>query len=206
LPPTINPPSLEGMHHSFYIPLSPQNREIRLLTLYPGLPGSPISCSLKPASLDDDPAYTALSYSWGNSPERERIIVSGEQVDAGRNLGDALLSLRDEIEEKVYWIDALCINQHDDEEKGRQVQLMRDIYRGAKQTILWLGVEADGSDIAMDIISNLDDGGPDSAKNQLTEEGLSPIVHLYKRSWWRRVWVIQGARDLYLYDSQLILP
>lgn len=37
------------------------------------------------------------------------------------------------------WIDAICINQKDDEEKSSQVGIMRQIYERAFQTIVWLG-------------------------------------------------------------------
>lgn len=48
-----------------------------------------------------------------------------------------LESLQDEP--KVYWIDAICINQQDDAEKSTQVQAMRDVYDQAKLVIAWLG-------------------------------------------------------------------
>ena len=37
------------------------------------------------------------------------------------------------------WIDAICINQKDDDEKSTQVALMRDIYHFADEVIVWLG-------------------------------------------------------------------
>lgn len=40
----------------------------------------------------------------------------------------------------MIWIDALCINQDDDEEKGIQVQMMDRIFQEAKRVAVWLGV------------------------------------------------------------------
>jgi hypothetical protein len=40
------------------------------------------------------------------------------------------------------WIDQCCINQTDIPERNSQVLIMRDIYRGASETLVWLG-EAD---------------------------------------------------------------
>lgn len=39
----------------------------------------------------------------------------------------------------MFWIDQICINQADDEEKGFQVQLMKEIYSQATEVIAWLG-------------------------------------------------------------------
>jgi hypothetical protein len=36
------------------------------------------------------------------------------------------------------WIDAICINQADLDERKQQVQLMRDVYSGASRVVVWL--------------------------------------------------------------------
>ncbi|KAF2106705.1 heterokaryon incompatibility, partial [Lophiotrema nucula] len=41
--------------------------------------------------------------------------------------------------DQLLWIDAMCINQHDNTEKGTQVQMMRDIYMKASRVVVWLG-------------------------------------------------------------------
>jgi hypothetical protein len=40
-----------------------------------------------------------------------------------------------------FWIDAICINQKDSDERGQQVQFMAKIYNQAHRVIVWLGVE-----------------------------------------------------------------
>ena len=40
---------------------------------------------------------------------------------------------------KYRWIDRICINQEDLEEKGEQVPLMRVIYNNASDVAIWLG-------------------------------------------------------------------
>ena len=49
-----------------YQVLDAEQRQIRVLTLLPGNWHDPISCELEVASLNDDPAYFALSYIWGD--------------------------------------------------------------------------------------------------------------------------------------------
>ena len=42
-----------------------------------------------------------------------------------------------------FWTDAICINQGDNVDRGRQVPLMRKIYQAATQTIVYLGEARD---------------------------------------------------------------
>jgi hypothetical protein len=48
-------------------------------------------------------------------------------------------------ERHICWIfiDALCINQEDVQERGQQVKLMRQIYRDAEEVIAWLNTRLD---------------------------------------------------------------
>lgn len=48
-------------------------------------------------------------------------------------------TVRGPTEERVLWIDAVCINQADDIEKTHQVGLMTEIYKGTWRGIVWLG-------------------------------------------------------------------
>lgn len=68
------------------------------------------------------------------------------------NLDIALRHIRLANEPRLLWIDALCINQTDDEEKSRQVAMMGSIYSLASHVILWLGPESQDSDDALDIL------------------------------------------------------
>jgi hypothetical protein len=45
---------------------------------------------------------------------------------------------RDPIEVRLLWADAVCINQHDNEERGFQVRQMPLIYANAERVLVWL--------------------------------------------------------------------
>ena len=45
------------------------------------------------------------------------------------------------IHPEFWWIDALCINQDDAEEKNEQVRMMRSMYEKATNVWVWLGEE-----------------------------------------------------------------
>ena len=104
--------------------------EIRILHLLPhdGDSDAPIKCNLRVASLDHNPEYEALSYVWGNKGSLVDIQVSDRTVGVTKNLYSALQRLRLTDKTRPLWVDQLCINQWDMEEKEQQVRLMRRIY------------------------------------------------------------------------------
>ncbi|KAK0653122.1 heterokaryon incompatibility protein-domain-containing protein [Cercophora newfieldiana] len=167
---------------------------IRLLTLLPGSPGDPIVCTSTISSLSDKPVYTALSYVWGQATECVAIqFNTALSFPITRNLHTALTYLRDATSKKIFWIDALCINQDHPSEKPHQIQLMGDIYKSATETCIWLGPESDTSDLAISIIRSLDGDNLTSPSNSPSPKGLQAIAELQRRPWWSRVWVIQEA-------------
>jgi hypothetical protein len=57
---------------------------------------------------------------------------------------------------RTLWIDAICINQDLVKEQNSQVAITGSIYRNAKKVMIWIGKSGDGSDTAMDTISQAD--------------------------------------------------
>ncbi|KAK3635439.1 hypothetical protein LTR56_014723 [Elasticomyces elasticus] len=136
------------------LPLNPERNEIRLLDIEPakqedGSPEVPVGCQLRRVDFDNGPEFSALSYTWGDEPIRADIFVNGILTPVTINLESALKHLRRSDQVVTIWADALCINQADNVEKGYQVRRMHDIYSRARRTIVWLGPESDGSDMAM---------------------------------------------------------
>ncbi|KAK9420299.1 putative HET-domain-containing protein [Seiridium unicorne] len=144
-----------------YSPL-PTEGFIRLLSLEPGVFDDDIILSLSMVPLQDlsPPHYEALSYVWGTSENPGLIHLRHEGCAHGahlitKNLDTALRHLRFCDKTRVIWIDALCINQEDNAEKGVCVAMMGRIYRLAAQVIVWLGPndQSENSDIAMSLMN-----------------------------------------------------
>jgi hypothetical protein len=57
-----------------------------------------------------------------------------------KNLLEGLSQLQECGEQGWLWIDAICINQEDEEEKAIQIRMMSAIYAEASMVIVWLGV------------------------------------------------------------------
>ncbi|KAI0551613.1 heterokaryon incompatibility protein-domain-containing protein [Xylaria curta] len=82
--------------------------------------------------------YTAISYMWGSPEDTKTIIINGIPVTVGQNLAAALKCLRSSLVDKV-WIDAVCINQDDADERNAQVTRIRDIFSQSLAVTVWLG-------------------------------------------------------------------
>src|SRR6186713_409366 len=80
------------------------------------------------ALASDHVPYLALSYVWGDQSDPKTILVNGKPFKITQNLENALMDLEPNIRLPI-WIDAICINQNDEGEKGQQVARMREIYQ-----------------------------------------------------------------------------
>jgi hypothetical protein len=95
--------------------------------------------------------YVALSYVWGSPADKKTIVVNGVEMQITQNLHAALLELRRStwVRRGVnLWIDALCINQDDLDEREQQVKLMQEIYARAWQVVIFLGPKTSNTSAA----------------------------------------------------------
>ncbi|CAG9987748.1 unnamed protein product [Clonostachys byssicola] len=86
--------------------------------------------------------FEALSYTWGDPTDLLPIEANGETMQVTRNLATALTYLRNISSARHLWIDALCINQMDTDERNAQVAIMGTIYRTARRVVSWLGIRS----------------------------------------------------------------
>src|ERR1700749_5162946 len=81
--------------------------------------------------------YAALSCTWGSASKRPcEILINGSKMRVTKNVYLALRDLRYQKEDRILWIDALCIDQNNDVERGHQVQQMRSIYSSAEGGVI----------------------------------------------------------------------
>jgi hypothetical protein len=129
-----------------------------------------------------------------------------------QNLSTALRYLRRTGTKRVIWIDAICINQDDIQERTREVARMGFIYIKARQVIVWLGSSTENSDLAIETIRSIGrDLRYDPKRHQLAVVNRSPtfriqhdldalvarelewrsIQDLLYRKWFTRLWIYQ---------------
>ena len=103
------------------------------------------------------PSFAALSYFWGNeNPEvsPHRVLIGNEFLPITKNLRDALVHVRKRVAPKsdrlgktaLLWVDAICIDQSDNDEKNIQLGLMSSLYIRASKIFVWLGAPKDDRD------------------------------------------------------------
>ena len=139
---------------SLYANLRIHGRQIRLLEIVSTEPL--ITCRLEVADLKDDLEYSALSYVWGDPNVTKTIIVNERQIPVTSNLECALQYAPQHLERANatprLWVDAVCIDQDNVNEKNHQVPLMRDIYSQAKVVLCWMSPRRDDVVEALDVI------------------------------------------------------
>ena len=183
------------MSRYHYSPLSLGPDSIRLLRLMPleneSTERAEIQCQLFEYSLQDPGKgthlYEALSYTWGSSDKPRSISVDKQNLAVTENLHAALLRLRDRSLERIIWVDAICINQENLDERGQQVQLMVKIYSRATRVLVWLGEREDDSDTALERIRI---AAENESMNFLDNKTIQQaVLKLLQRPWFRRIWV-----------------
>ena len=161
--------------------------------------------------------YHALSYSWGTNGQKVTVRCNGEDALISQTLADALQNWHQiEFDEDVeyLWVDQLCINQADLDERNNQVELMRRIYADAYRTIIWLSdfVEYKDSKVLQLVkqLANIHERGhpllEDGQVKALTpkeaytlglplpgDEVWACLRDFLSKPWFSRVWVTQEA-------------
>ena len=182
----VGPDSSAGSASSTYKVLL-ESSSFRLLELLPSANRSdPLSGRLIDSDITFQPEYEALSYVWGDDEPAKSITLDGTETSITPNLHSALIHLRSTDIVRTIWVDAICINQSFNDERNQQVRIMGDIYKSAKQVIVWLGEAADDSHIVFNQFKD------DSMKRKFPlEVRRKAWLALLKRPWFYRTWVIQ---------------
>lgn len=146
--------------------------------------------------------YEALSYCWESDHNSGSITLNGQDFEVAGNLLLALTHLRHPESPRILWIDAICIDQKNIEERSRQVRRMGSIYGYASMVHVWLGPEDGFSSYGMTLLAFLASGQEMSMEPPLLlGNDISDTTHCYRfglrsiymRSWFGRLWVVQEA-------------
>ncbi|KAK4160198.1 heterokaryon incompatibility protein-domain-containing protein [Cladorrhinum sp. PSN259] len=190
----------------------------------------------------DPPYYHCLSYTWGNPlPDgdlfnkafvaesesySERVsfpvIVDGMVLQVQKNLYEFMTTIRSSdygangastLADDYIWIDAVCINQQDMDERASQVSLMHDIYSLASYVVVWLGKEDEHVQNGLSALSKLSSSRTNITKfinsrivsfratpesrydsaglPRITQAEWDGLASLFLRQWFSRVWIVQ---------------
>ena len=148
--------------------------------------------------------YVALSYVWGST--KPGAFTENLDRELPKTLEDAFKCTK-ALRKRYLWIDSLCIDQGNTDDKSDQIGRMWSIYRGAYVTLIALA--GDSSD------SGLSKTDPSLSRvdNQITccidgkrLAGVMPTLsqQMWVAAWGQRAWTLQEAhlspRCLFLSD------
>ncbi|KAI1735278.1 heterokaryon incompatibility protein-domain-containing protein [Xylaria scruposa] len=194
-------------YSELYCPLDITRCETRILLI---TATNPIKLSFEYASMIDDhlEPFQAISWCWGAAGSTTQITVDGHSLSIPASAYEVILELCVPQKKKRVWIDAICINQDDIDERSQQVATMEAIYRKASMTLVWLGKDDGTTKNAMNMIEKIDRwrhvGHPenpdpvDDLRRAQTGEDAFPvdiewgaIASLFSAAWFTRFWIIQ---------------
>jgi len=193
------------------VQLDLKRKAIRLVAVLPSDQSALISCKFHIQMLQESISYTALSYTWGDASNPMGIVLDGKPFKVRKNLWQFLQKMRQQGSLELFWIDAICIDQENVQERNHQVSLMKDIYSKvrpgflmisgwrvsdrvllqASQVAFWLGPASANSNLAIEMIKM----GPSFHKKGLlpmwTPDEGKALLELCSRSYWKRIRIIQ---------------
>ena len=195
-----------------YTPLEKDETRLLVLKRATWIWPSAIKASLIHMPANSTLEYEAVSYCWGSRERPDEIVIDGARFNVTRSALELLLARRSIWEDRVIWIDAICINQDDEREKTAQVQRMRDVYQLASRVLAF-----PCSDFRMRLIepllTELSTGtvkNPGRSGFRIFCSGSSTmslqwriLARLLSSAYFRRAWVFQeiavgGRVDIYL--------
>lgn len=190
----------------------------------------------------DHARYIAISYAWGDNPGQAEILLNGSSVTVAGSAERALRAILSGVRQTemdircLIWIDAICIQQANLEEKSHQVAMMGKIYAEAASVVIWLGSDDDGSTAAalkaMRLLQH-DRAALGISEDELLQKPFTrswyaddhqlpywsnPPPHgvdwkaidtFLRARWFSRLWIVQElahAREVVCFRGRLLIP
>lgn len=177
-----------------HLPLKPD--AFRLLCLEGVSDTGLLICQLVQVDVNfTDQQYIAVSYTWGEQSRDHALQCSGVEVPVTRSCVDVLSSLLKNIFKSgkgFVWIDQLCVDQENLDERAEQILLMKKIYAGAGIVVSWLdklenltcGMDIHGDEYTPiatppeDVSSEIRKSRPDADKVEEADETKALVQYL----------------------------
>lgn len=189
-----------------YKPLSTKIPHIRLISNISREANDNFRIDLKHHELGTVP-YHALSYTWGSPQPLYDVSIGNEFVSVRQNVHSFFNHCLDvgKWRETRIWIDSICINQDDLDEKSRQIQLMGQIFHRADQVLIWLDKASEIDTVtrqyrqhdsmkqtdALEFWIWLVDKASNEQVSELSKVCTDCINDIFTHTYWSRLWIVQ---------------
>jgi hypothetical protein len=172
-----------------YQALDATRQQIRLIILEKSTSSKlPPRCNIHAFDLASAPKYIALSYTWGPPNPSYRILVDNKTFEVRENLYNFLCSFQTNsairTDTAYLYIDQICIDQDNLQERNSQVRLMSDIYTQSSLVVVWLGSDPKMVKAAHAIEDDMEEA----------DELYVPTVNLrilLSNAYFARIWIVQ---------------
>lgn len=205
------PPPLDRQQLYEFFKVSEADNSIRVLDIdalpRPSTGDIELSARLRVVSLDSNPQFAALSYVWGDysAPVKDILTIHlddgrSAQVQITANCKDAIQAIGNKFGPLTIWIDAICINQEDEDEKASQILHLEDIYTWAEMVYVWLGPDTKASRKLFrwlsfasaylhftDVVALGKASTPTERLSQRRKLLLNIVVNFFRRLWTRQL-------------------
>ena len=218
-------------------PFEDSRSQIRLLRMLPSSNSNEdrLQYSISTYDFNRVGEFIAISYTWGD-PNNEQVVHIDDKIcPVRRNCYYVLKNIYQHwklgrIQADLLWIDSVCINQKDREEKSIQVSFMGEIYAKAAEVLACVGPHADDSEFVFEKASEVNELRYECSHNEdylcqdcrspwegwVQSLGIERLTRLCiscqtfgRRLYWTRIWIIQEvakARSLRILCGTDILP
>jgi hypothetical protein len=149
--------------------------------------------------------YDTVSYVWGSPTRTCHVTVDDYPFPITSSLANALPQLVNACQTGFLWIDQLCINQDDIEERNQQVGIMGSIYEQSHQCLVPFSLDETFGTGKTNLF------WPEGEEAVLTLQrfkniGEESCYHMtnwiYRHEWFQRVWIFQ---EVVLAPNPLVL-
>ncbi|GIZ44889.1 hypothetical protein CKM354_000807400 [Cercospora kikuchii] len=182
-------------YDSVHLP-QPRN-QIRLLHIQIASDDLEIQARLEVHSLNHCPPFRAISYTWGDQKPAISISINGRSCQVRMNCWYALWQMRHHKHPGPLWVDSICIDQSNFDEKSAQVSLMGRIYSKAESTACCLGPGRNLANVERLLRPPSDN---DTSSTLAAEKHL--LRELQHRPYFRRTWIKQEiilSKEIHLF-------
>ncbi|CAI6093532.1 unnamed protein product [Clonostachys chloroleuca] len=219
----------------FLHPTIDSGKQIRVLKILPEATITNLVCEFDIVDFNGASAnsYFALSYTWGSAAGGDDVhdilILDGSEQPVPfcvrQNVWEFLTSdiVRSKLSARPIYIDAICINQLDNDEKGHQIQLMQSVYSQALEVIIWLGSSTVSAKDDLNLRSLQEHGdwvwtekgamtagaGIGGNGDSSTDKQKLAVEFISSQPYWSRTWIIQEimlASDISIIVGNYIFP
>jgi hypothetical protein len=147
---------LVGEAELHYARLDAAAHETRLLRLKKRADfDAPVRGTLERHKLANAPPYAAISYQWSHEDPQDTVFLNYRALKVRRTCLYVLKQARKNSPVPHIWIDSVCIDQNNMEERSSQVQIMGDIFKRAVCTLASIDCATQHQDLLLGIVHTI---------------------------------------------------